>query len=73
MGEKEAKDTIEELNRLLDKAKEIIDAQEILITKQRGCLNLCLELLEIEIVEEEEDMYTNLNNIVKGGGGKSLD
>ena len=73
MTNKEAQDTIRELNKLLDTAKEIIDKQDILIAKQRGCLDLCLELLGIEEHSYKEDVYDNLNKLLKGGGVKKFE
>ena len=73
MTNKEAQDTIRELNKLLDTAKEIIDKQDILIAKQRGCLDLCLELLGIEEHSYKEDVYDNLNKLLKGVGVKKFE
>ena len=66
MTNKEAQDTIRELNKLLDTAKEIID-------KQRGCLDLCLDILGLEQDTNKEDMYDNLNKLLKGGGVKKFE
>ena len=73
MTNKEAQDTIRELNKLLDTAKEIIDKQDILIAKQRGCLDLCLDILGLEQDTNKEDMYDNLNKLLKGGGVKKFE
>lgn len=73
MTNKEAQDTIRELNKLLDTAKEIIDKQDILIAKQRGWLDLCLEILGLEEDTDKEDLYDKFNKLLKGGGVKKFE